>query len=160
MRECIAFDRGFVVPSLTATENPVPEDYLDGNSLQDPAEDGSVQAQGSVQTAVQDVPIELRFTAFSSIVHSDGARVLLFDGDPREGNPAIADQVIHPGAYGSDGTSIWLPWTPTTIGQHHLYAALVEGPQQDQPAAELDFDVIPPQPSNSANGGAAKSGVK
>ncbi len=28
------------------------------------------------------------------------------------GSPAIADQVIHPGAHGSDGTSIWLTWTP------------------------------------------------
>jgi hypothetical protein len=148
------------VPSLTATEDPVPHDYLEGNSLQDPAEDGSVQAQGSVQTAVQDVPIELRFTAFSSIVHSDGARVLLFDGDPSQGSPAIADQVIHPGAHGSDGTSIWLTWTPTTLGEHHLYAVLVEGTQQNQPTAELDFNVIPLQPSNSANGGGAKSGVK
>jgi hypothetical protein len=148
------------VPSLTATEDSVPHDYLDGTSLQDPAEDGTVQAQGSVQTAVQDVPIELRFTAFSSIVHSDGARVLLFDGDPREGNPAIADQVIHPGAHGSDGTSIWLSWTPTTLGQHHLYAALVEGPQQNEPAAELDVNVISLQPSISANGGAARSGVE
>ena len=148
------------VPSLTATEDSVPHDYLDGNSLQDPAKDGSVQAQGSVQTAVQDIPADLRFTAFSSIVHSDGARVLLFDGDPREGSPAIADQVIHPGAHGSDGTSIWLTWTPTTTGQHHLYAALVEGSQKDQPAAELDVNVIPLRPAISANGGGAKSGVK
>jgi len=145
------------VPSLTATEDPVPQDYLDGNSLQDPAEDGSVQAQGSAQTAVQDIPIELRFTAYSSIVHSDGARVLLFDGDPSEGSPAIADQVIHPGAHGSDGTSIWLTWTPTTIGQHHLYATLVEGARQNEPAAELDVNVIPLQPSVSVNAGGVKS---
>jgi hypothetical protein len=146
-------------PSLTASEDQVPHDYLDGNSFQDPAEDGSVQAQGSVQTAFQDVPMELRFTAYSSIVHSDSARVLLFDGDPREGNPAIADQVIHPGAHGPDGTSIWLSWTPTTLGQHHLYASLVEGSQQDEPAAELDVNVLPLKPSISPNRGGTKSGV-
>ena len=97
----------------------------------------------SALTAVQGEPLELRFTAYSSMLHADGGHMLLFDAPhPAEGNPAIADQVIHPGAHGSDGTSIWFTWTPTTSGQHHLYAALIEEPGQQLPAAELDVNVI------------------
>jgi hypothetical protein len=153
------------VPALTATDDPVPHDYLNSNSLQAPAEDapaddGSTQGQESGITAIQGVPLELRFTAYSSMVHADSAQVMLFDGDLAERNPAIADQLIHPGAHGSDGTTIWFTWTPTTVGQHHLYAALVEGPQQNQPAAELEVNVIPLQPSISVNGGRTKSRVR
>jgi hypothetical protein len=145
------------VPTLTATDDPVPHDYLNSNSLQAPADDAQDgSTQESVVTAVQGVPLELRFTAYSSMVHADSTQVMLFDGDPTEGNPAIADQLIHPGGNGPDGTSIWITWTPTTTGQHHLYAALVEGPQEQEAAAELDVNVIAPQPSVSANAGGAQ----
>jgi hypothetical protein len=140
------------VPTLTATDDPEPHDYLNANSLQAPTGDGLTEGQESGTTAVQGVPLDLRFTAYSSMVHADSAQVMLFDGDPAEGNPAIGDQIIHPGANGPEGTSIWITWTPTTTGQHHLYAALVEGSSQ-APAGELDVNVIPAQPSIAAQGG-------
>ncbi|MGB0103963.1 MAG: ubiquitin-activating E1 FCCH domain-containing protein, partial [Candidatus Sulfotelmatobacter sp.] len=133
------------IPAMTAGADPIPHDYLEANSLQGLSEDVSSRLVDSALTAVQGEPLELRFTAFSSMLHADGAHMLLFDGDPAEGNPAIADQVIHPGANGSDGTSIWFTWTPTTSGQHHLYAALIEEPEQQLPAAELDVNVVAPQ---------------
>jgi hypothetical protein len=140
------------VPALTATDDPVPHDYLNAQSLQAPAGEGSTQAQESGITAVQGVPLNLRFTAYSSMVHADSAQVVLYDGDPAEGTPAIGDQVIHPGANGPEGTSIWMRWTPTTAGQHHLYAALIEGSQQ-APAGELDVNVISAQPAVATQGG-------
>jgi hypothetical protein len=140
------------VSALTATDDPVPHDYLNAQSLQAPTGEGSTQGQESGTTAVQGVPVDLRFTAYSSIVHADSAQVLLFDGDPAEGNPAIGDQIIHPGANGPEGTSIWMTWTPTTTGQHHLYAALIESSSQ-APAGELDVNVIRAQPAIAAQGG-------
>jgi len=133
------------IPALAAGADPVPHDYLEANSLEGLSEDVSSRLVDSALTAVQGEPLELRFTAYTTILHADGAHMLLFDGNPAEGNPAIADQVIHPGAHGSNGTSIWFTWTPTTSGQHHLYAALIEEPEQQLPAAELDVNVIAPQ---------------
>lgn len=128
---------------MTGTAEAVPHDYLNANSMQALSADSSAGLTESGLTAVEGVPLEVRFTAYSTMIHAESAHMLLFDGDPAEGSPAIADQIIRPGAQGSEGTSIGF-----TTGVHHLYAALVEGSGSDYPATELDVNVIPPQPGN------------
>ena len=101
-------------------------------------------------TIIQNVPIELRFTAHSSIIHTEAAHMLLYDGAPASGAPAIADQIIHPGAKGAEGTSIWFDWTPTTTGDHQLYAVLLEGSRKEQAMAKLNVKVVGKPPSSNA----------
>src|SRR5271170_2544375 len=99
-------------------------------------------------TAQLGIPLQLRFTAYSTAVHPYESHVLLYDGDPAQGNSAIADKFIHPGENGPDGASIWMNWTPATTGNHHLYAVLVEGVDAANPAAQLDVNVTSdPNPS-------------
>lgn len=128
--------------SMTVSSaDPVPHDYLEGEALQGLTEQSQPSITGSSLSVVQDVPVDLRFTVHSTMVHTEAAEVLLFDGDPASGAPAIADQAIHPGSHGTEGTSIWFNWTPTTSGMHRLYAVLMEGGGKSQPASELEVDV-------------------
>lgn len=76
-------------------------------------------------TAYQNRPLQVRVAVFSSAQHPIGARLLLFDGDPAKGAPAIADQLVHPGNQSTTGTYVWFTWTPTKTGVHQLYAQLV-----------------------------------
>jgi hypothetical protein len=99
-------------------------------------------------TGVAGVPLDLRFTAYSTMIHTECAHMLLFDGDPAKGSPAIADQSSTRDLMDLNGTSIWFTWTSTTPGLHHLFAVLIEGPQQNKAGAELDVNVIPAQPGN------------
>jgi hypothetical protein len=136
---------GITAPeSLTATSGEgAPQDYLGADALVglNPVSDS--QLHTTEISATQNVRLELRFTAHSSRVHTDPAHVLLFDGDPGSGAPAIADRLIYPGLHGSDGASIWFDWTPQTAGQHHLTAVLYEGSANAQLAAGLDVNVAP-----------------
>ena len=129
---------------MTAEER-VPHDYLDDDSLEAIGSQGTPGLQASRATAIQNVAMQLRFTVHSDAVHNDAADMLLFDGDPATGVPALADKVIHPGSHGADGTSVWLSWTPTTTGSHHLYAVLLESSGERQVTDELQVDVIPTQ---------------
>ena len=128
--------------SLTAEER-VPHDFLDADALEALGSQGTPGLQATQVTAIQNVPMQLRFTAHSDAVHNDAADMLLFDGDPATGVPALADKVIHPGSQGADGTSVWLSWTPTTTGSHHLYAVLLEGSGERQVTDELQVEVLP-----------------
>ena len=93
-------------------------------------------------TSAQSLPMDLRFTVHSTSVHTDAAQVLLFDGEPSTGAPAIASQLIHPGLHAEGGTSVWFSWTPATLGTDRLYAVLLDGGQQHQQAEELDVSVV------------------
>ncbi len=101
------------------------DDYLHEHSLRgidlhrDKLTDGIV-------TAYQNRPVRLRVVVFSSVAHPEGANLLLLDGDPAQGAPAIASQLVHAGNNAGKGTSVWFNWTPATIGTHHLYAKLLE----------------------------------
>jgi hypothetical protein len=133
-------------PNLDASSaGEVPHDYLDQHSLA--ALEGSgpgILAENSV-TAPLNVRLPLRFTAYSSGVHTEQAQMLLYDGDPAApGSFAIAEMLIHPGENGPDGSSVWFNWTPTTTGHHDLYAVLLEG-GETQVAAELKVDVVAPR---------------
>ena len=130
------------------TEDRIPHDYLDGDALEGLREEGTPKLLSSGLTAIQNVPLELRFTAHSSMIHTEAAHMLLYDGDPASGAPAIADQIIHPGAHGREGTSIWFDWTPTTTGNHQLYAVLLQGSRKQQAMAELNVTVVA-KPSSS-----------
>ncbi len=84
------------------------------------------------------------------MIHTEAAHMLLYDGDPASGAPAISDQIIHPGSHGAEGTSIWFDRTPTTNGDHQLYAVLLEGSRKEQAMAELNVKVVAKSPSSSA----------
>lgn len=80
---------GITAPeSLTVTSGEgAPQDYLGADALEalNPAADSQLHATRI--TATQNVPLEVRFTAHSSRVHTDPAHVLFFDGDPASGTP-------------------------------------------------------------------------
>jgi hypothetical protein len=119
-----------------------PLDYLISDSFEGLSEQNIPALMRSRLTAAQNLPMDLRFTVRSTSVHTDAAQVLLFDGDPSTGAPAIASQVIHPGLHAEDGTSVWFSWTPATLGTHQLYAVLLDGEQRHQQAEELDVSVV------------------
>lgn len=77
-------------------------------------------------TAHVNRPLRVRVGVFSSIAHRDGTTLLLFDGNPAEGAPAVASQQVHPGNNGGQGTYIWFNWMPKTTGTHHLYTKLLQ----------------------------------
>lgn len=60
-------------------------------------------------------------TAHGLVIHTDVAHVLLYDGEPANGAPAIADYFIHPGE--NSTANIWLRWTPMDLDIQHLRAA-------------------------------------
>jgi hypothetical protein len=131
-------------PGLTGSEgSTIPEDYLASDSLEALPEGGPEVGNlvGANIDARLFMPVQLRFTAYSSAIHSDAAQVLLFDGDPAQGAAAVADTVIHPGENGSNGASVWFDWTPTTLGVHTLNAVLLEGSGAQQ-VAQLTVDVV------------------
>jgi len=113
--------------NVAAAETNAPRDYLESDSLGVVGENVHHDLALNQASAMMNVPLQLRFKAYSSAVHSDAAQVLFFDGDPRKGASAMAEKVIHPGENGRAGASVWLDWTPTTLGEHHLYAVLEEG---------------------------------
>ena len=130
--------------SLTVTANEgAPQDYLAADAFEamNPAADSQLHTTQLIATL--NVPLELRFTAHSSRIHTDSAHVLLYDGDPASGAPVIADRQIYPGLHGSDGASIWFDWMPEIVGQHHLVAVLYEGSAGAHLASSLDVNVAP-----------------
>jgi hypothetical protein len=129
-----------------------PKDYLAASSLQAETEEGEGVLQQGTTTAYLGLPMELRFTAFSTEVHPDASQVLLFDGDPSRGAPAVLSTVIHPGGNGPDGDSVWFSWTPTKTGEHHLFAVLLRGARRSQEASELMVNVVtnPNSPETAA----------
>jgi hypothetical protein len=142
---------GITTPTVQSADSaPVtPTDYLEFNSLEGMRTSGSPIGSlgaGWILAYLYDHQ-ELRFTTFSNTIHADAGDVLLFDGDPSTGVPAIGEKTIHPGAHGSEGESVWFDWQPTTPGLHHLYAVLVEatGPQQE---ARLDVEVTNGNPAS------------
>jgi hypothetical protein len=118
-----------------------PRDYLETDALEAVPEIGLPRLTASRLGAQQGVPLQLRFTAHSTTFHRGGAHMLLYDGEPGSGSVAIADQIIHPGSHGREGSSIWFRWTPATAGTHQLYAVLLEGDGVQQAAGELTVDV-------------------
>ena len=112
-------------PSLQGAPGEKFDDYLNKHSLRaidlhtDKLTDSNV-------AAYQNRPVRIRVGVFSSATHPQGANLLLFDGNPAAGAPAIASQLVHPGNNGGKGTHIWFDWTPTTTGTHQLYAKLLE----------------------------------
>lgn len=95
-------------------------------------------------TAHVNRPLRIRVGVFSSIAHPDGTTLLLFDGNPTEGAPAIASQQVHPGNNGGKGTYIWFDWMPKTTGTHHLYTKLLQRPtdvKQGNSVSSLDVQV-------------------
>lgn len=84
---------GITAPeSLTVTSGEgAPQDYLGADALEalNPAADSQLHATRI--TATQNVPLEVRFTAHSSRVHTDPAHVLFFDGDPASGTDRLID---------------------------------------------------------------------
>lgn len=120
-----------------------PHDFLEANSLQalDQTAADTFQTQSAI--AYVDRPVDLRFTAFSSQVHSEVAHLLLYDGDPAQGGALIADKFIHPGAHAAEGTSVWVQWIPSTAGVHQLHAVLLEGTAHAQQASLLQVNVLP-----------------
>jgi hypothetical protein len=130
--------------ALTVTSGEgAPQDYLEADALEVLNPAGEAQLHANQLSTTRNTPLELRFTAHSSRVHTDPAHVLFYDGDPASGAPAIADRLIYPGLHGSDGASIWFDWTPPTAGQHHLVAVLFEGSATAQLASELNINVTP-----------------
>ncbi len=140
------------MPELASAreEDRIPRDYLGEDGLEGLSEETVPKLRQSDLTAIQNVPLELRFTAHSSMIHTEAAHMLLYDGDPASGAPAISDQIIHPGSHGPEGTSIWIDWTPTTTGDHQLYAVLLEGSRKEQAMAELKVKVVAKLPSSGA----------
>lgn len=119
------FDIQGASTSLGAVLGQQFDDYLNGNSLQAIDLHTDKLTNGTV-TAYQNRPVRLRVGVFSSVAHPEGVNLLLFDGDPAQGAPAIASQLVHPGNNGGNGTDVWFNWTPATTGTHHLYAKLLE----------------------------------
>jgi hypothetical protein len=124
------------------------EDYLAPDSLKAKRESGDLALVANRISASINVLLEIRLTAYSSNVHADAAQVLFFDGDPAKGASAFAQKFIHPGQNGTNGTSIWLEWTPTTLGTHHIYALLDEGPGVQQ-IAQINVIVVPSIPNTT-----------
>ena len=143
---------GIATPAtVTASEaGKVPQDYLTDNSLQATinTETGPQLLGAKGLTTHVDEPLQLRFTAYSSAAHQEAAQVLLFDGDPAQGAPAVAEEVIHPGENGPKGASVWLDWTPTKEGQHPLYAMLIEGGTRE--VVKLSVNALGAKPSAAA----------
>ena len=142
---------GITTPLVQAADSaPVtPTDHLDYNSLEGVRTIGPLEgllAESWVNAYLYDHQ-DLRFTAYSNTIHSDAAEVLLFDGDPATGAPAIAQKTIHPGANGADGESVWFDWQPMTPGLHKLFAVLVEG-TGPQEKVELDVNVTNGNPAS------------
>src|SRR5208283_5999490 len=115
-------------PALAASKpNAAPEDYLTEDSLVASPTTGVGAAQKGAMTTFLGVPLKLRFTAFSNMVHTEPAHMMLYEGDPSEpGSFAVADRTVHPGENGEKGSSVWFKWTPATLGEHNLYAVLLE----------------------------------
>ncbi len=142
---------GITAPAaLTAsTDNTAPEDYLTEDSLVATPTTGVGAAQNGAMTASLGVPLKLRFTAFSNMVHTEPVHMMLYEGDPSEpGSFAVADRTVHPGENGDKGSSVWFKWTPDSLGEHNLYAVLLEagGPQV---AAQVTVNVVD-APASSA----------
>lgn len=121
-----------------------PKDYLEHDALQAITEDSTPRLAANHVQAKLGQPMQLRFTVHSTAAHQESADMLLYDGDPASGAPAIADHAIHPGAHGQKGTSVWFKWTPNRLGIHRLYAVLSEGTETQQAAGELTVDVTQP----------------
>jgi hypothetical protein len=142
-------------PSLQATRGSAAnDDYLTADSVQAIGL-GAHQLTAGPASAYQNQALQIRVAVFSSGQHILGRHLLLFDGDPNTGAPAIADQLVHPGNNGTNGTYVWFNWTPKTPGAHHLYAKLIESvtdTQMGNNEAELNVNVI------SASGGAVSTG--
>ena len=139
-------------PELTATEaNTSPEDYLNEDSLVASPTTGVGSLAHEATTAYLNVPLKLRFTAFSNMVHTEPAHMMLYEGDPSEpGSFAVADRTVHPGENGEKGSSVWFKWTPETLGAHNLYAVLLEA-GTPQVAAQMTVNVVAaPQPAAEA----------
>jgi hypothetical protein len=130
-------------PSVSAESTDLtPHDYLDQDAFAGMSEGSGPRIMEGGMSAFLGVPMELRFKAYSNVVHGEPARVLLYDGDPASGAKIVADHVIHPGENGENGTSIWFNWTPAIPGEHTLYAVLYEGTGNTQAAGVLNVSVI------------------
>ncbi len=119
-------------PTQIAPDKGQPADSLAADSVQalDPVT-GQLNSQNNLAggnlAAKVNQPIRIRVGVFSLAPHPDGETLLLFDGDPSTGAPAIASQLVHPGDNNGQGTYAWFDWTPTTAGTHNLYAKLLSG---------------------------------
>ncbi len=142
-------NEGYGVFSITAPNEQLGaskaiNDYLKADSVQAVGLGGRKLTVDSVK-AVQFRPLRVRVTVFSSSVHPLGTRLRIFDGNPAERAPVIADQLVHPGNNGAEGSHIWITWTPKTAGTHQLYAQLLEQAndlQKGDNTASLDVDVL------------------
>ncbi len=120
--------------------------YFNANSMAAVSYRGEVGVAEQSIIAYQGRPLPIRVMAFSSTVNLEGARVLLFDGDPAAGGVVVADQPIYPGEKGPEGSAVWIDWTPAAIGMHDIYAVLVDAattvPEQPHTQAHLDVNVL------------------
>lgn len=92
-----------------------PQDFLEADALEALQADGSSNLLQTSATTALNTPLPLRFTVHSTRPHGEVAQVLLYDGYPDSGAPAIAAKTIHPGTHGREGTSIWFDRAPTSI---------------------------------------------
>lgn len=94
-------------------------------------------------TALRDRPVQLRLKVFSNRPHALYGRVLIYDGNPRDGAPLIADKQVHFG--NPKGTVVWFHWIPRTGGKHTIYARLVQrrdDPVQNNARAFVEVNVV------------------
>ncbi len=119
-------------PAQNPTPSAGPSDSLAQDSLQalDPRTGELISGNSLIGNALVvnlNQPMQIRIGVFSSAPHPDGETLLLFDGNPANGAPAIASQLVHPGDNNGQGAYAWFDWTPATPGTHNLYTQLLSG---------------------------------
>lgn len=90
-------------------------------------------------------PLRLRASVHSDQSHREFSHLLVYDGDPNQGGRLITGQFIHSGD-AVNGTKVWFTWTPGTLGEHRLYARLLEKTDDKNPGnnvATLVVNVVP-----------------
>jgi hypothetical protein len=91
-------------------------------------------------------PLPLRAKVYSDLAHTANNHLLVYDGDPEKDGKLIAGKIIHTG--NTEGACVWFEWIPTQLGEHTLYAKVLErrdDPHKGNNMSTLKVVVVPAQ---------------